>query len=587
MSYEDYFETLEEEFQRALDVASKARKKGFDPEITVEIPPARGIAERVENLLQIPGVAHHITELSKNFNSRERVALELGLDIAMGKVAKYDSPVQALEDGVRAAVALLTEGAVSAPLEGIAKVDIGKNDDGTTFVRIYYAGPIRSAGGTAQAMSVLVADYIRRNIGINRYIPRGEEVERYVAEIPAYRQVVSLQYLPAEDEIRTIVQNCPICIDGEGTEKVSVEGFSDLERVSTPMIRGGMALVIAEGIALKARKLKKLVSMLKLDGWGFLDELVHDSTGDDTEESVSVEPRMKYMQDMLAGRPVFSHPMAKGGFRLRYGRSRNTGLAAIGVHPATMFILEEFLATGTQMKIERPGKAGAVAPVDSIDGPTVLLDDGSVLRIDTITQAKQLKNRIIKILDVGEVLISYGDFLENNHVLVPAAYCTEWWALELEQKIKERGDETLSELKNPEDIDEKRAWELCEKYGVPLHPRYTFMWHDVSCDDILFLRDFIHKFGTEPPFESDGFDRAKHILEELLVFHRLKEKTLSIEHAYTLSKVLGLEREVLPSDIESIHDPLKLVCMLSGVQIKNRAPLRIGARMGRPEKSKS
>ena len=53
--------------------------------------------------------------------------------------------------------------------------------------------------------------------------------------------------------------------------------------------------------------------------------------------------------------------MLKGGFRLRYGRSRNAGLAAMGIHPATMEIVE-FLAVGTQMKIERPGKGNCVVP---------------------------------------------------------------------------------------------------------------------------------------------------------------------------------------------------------------------------------
>ena len=57
-------------------------------------------------------------------------------------------------------MALLTEGVVSAPTEGIAKVGLGKNDDGSLYLKIYYAGPIRSAGGTAQALSVLVGDYV-------------------------------------------------------------------------------------------------------------------------------------------------------------------------------------------------------------------------------------------------------------------------------------------------------------------------------------------------------------------------------------------------------------------------------------------
>ena len=38
---------------------------------------------------------------------------------------------------------------------------------------------------------------------------------------------------------------------------------------------------------------------------------------------------------------------------------------------------------------------------------------------------------------MGDILISYGDFLENNAQLLPASYVEEIWALELFEKIKE------------------------------------------------------------------------------------------------------------------------------------------------------
>ena len=57
---------------------------------------------------------------------------------------------------------------------------------------------------------------------------------------------------------------------------------------------------------------------------------------------------------MVAGRPTISQPMAKGGFRLRYGRSRAAGLAATSIHPATMRATGGFIIAATQMKIERP-----------------------------------------------------------------------------------------------------------------------------------------------------------------------------------------------------------------------------------------
>jgi DNA polymerase II large subunit len=83
-----------------------------------------------------------------------------------------------------------------------------------------------------------------------------------------------------------------------------------------------------------------------------------------------------FMDDVIAGRPIFSFPSRKGGFRLRYGRSRNTGLSAVGIHPSTMLILESFLAAGTQVRLELPGKGGVTVPVDSLEPPIVLCKDG-------------------------------------------------------------------------------------------------------------------------------------------------------------------------------------------------------------------
>ena len=57
-------------------------------------------------------------------------------------------------------MSILTEGILVAPLEGLAQVLIGRNDDGTDYCDLYFAGPIRAAGGTAQALSVLLADVV-------------------------------------------------------------------------------------------------------------------------------------------------------------------------------------------------------------------------------------------------------------------------------------------------------------------------------------------------------------------------------------------------------------------------------------------
>ncbi|HZD42776.1 MAG TPA: DNA polymerase II large subunit, partial [Methanomicrobiales archaeon] len=341
-STREYFERLNSALDKAIAVAKDARTRGLDPRVEVEVPIANDIADRVEALLGIAGVAEGIRQRERQGLGREEAALAVSDDFIQRKFGEKN-PEEILEHAIRTAMALLTEGVVAAPTEGIAKVGIGKNDDGTEYLKIYYAGPIRSAGGTAQALSVLVGDYVRRALEIDRYKPRPEEVERYIEEIRQYNSRQSLQYMPSDDEIRLIVNNCPVCIDGEATENEEVSGYRNLSRVETNAIRGGMALVLAEGLALKAPKVQKYTKKLKMDGWEWLDRLVGASKKGG-EENNGIKPRDKYLRDLIGGRPVFAHPMRKGGFRLRYGRSRNSGFAAAGLHPATMVLLGRFLA---------------------------------------------------------------------------------------------------------------------------------------------------------------------------------------------------------------------------------------------------
>jgi len=571
---EVYEKSLMDELLRSIAVAKEARSRGLDPSMDVEIPIASDLADRVEALLGIKGVAARIRELEQEM-SREEVALRIGDDFVARRFGEKNID-EILDHAIRVSMALLTEGVVAAPTEGIAKVSLGKNDDGSQYLMIFYAGPIRSAGGTAQAMSVLVGDYVRQKLGINRYIPRQEEVERYIEEIRQYNSIMNLQYLPSEAEIRLIIENCPVCVDGEATEQEEVSGHRNLERVETNVVRGGMALVIGEGIAGKARKLKGRVEKMKMEGWDWLDKLIAGAKSGDGEKTVGIKPLDKYLRDLIGGRPVFAYPMRKGGFRLRYGRSRNTGFAAAGMHPATLHILGDFLATGTQMKTERPGKACGVVPVDSIEGPTVRLVGGTVLRIDDEAIAKKLSPSVERILDVGEILISFGEFLENNHPLVPSGYCDEWWALD------------NPGVKPP--VDECEALALARAGGF-LHPNYTWFWDDVTTAQIVSLADAIS--GTGKIEEGDlllPLDPAiKPILEEILISHEVWEGTVRIKTWHAFAACLGLDETLKKRDVwamELPEKPMDLVMQLAGFRLRSRSGTRIGGRMGRPGKSK-
>ena len=663
---ERYFERIETELDAAFDRAERAKAQGRDPEPAVEIPVAKDMADRVENILGIEGVAERVRDLEGEM-SREEAALALVTDFVEGTVGDYDGRAGKIEGAVRTAVALLTEGVVAAPIEGIDRVEILENDDGTEFVNVYYAGPIRSAGGTAQALSVLVADYARSLLGIEEYVARGDEIERYAEEVELYDRETGLQYSPKGKETRFIAEHIPIMLDGEATGDEEVSGFRDLERVDTNSARGGMCLVLAEGIALKAPKIQRYTRELDEVAWPWLQDLIdgtiggdesgedaadadadtdgddgdgadgsHDDTGTEAATPAGPlrpDPSEKYLRDLIAGRPVFGHPSASGGFRLRYGRARNHGFATAGVHPATMHLVDDFLATGTQIKTERPGKAAGVVPVDSIEGPTVRLANGDVRRISDPEEALAVRNGVEEILDLGEYLVNVGEFVENNHPLAPASYVFEWWIQAFEAAgapVQALGDDPAVDLAEPTPVE---AHEWATAYDCPLHPAYTYLWHDVSVDEFVGLADAVEDGRVVTP-ETDGGvgsaggdaepagaprgdtgsaertpqdalelpadDATARTLERLLVEHTRGAETLRIPEWRPLARSLGfevvdgtrLERTwaELSTDAREWADgdnAIRAAREVAPYDLRERAPTRIGNRMGRPEKSES
>ncbi len=579
-----YFDALMSEADRCYEVAGEARSKGFDPSLEVEIPQADDLASRVENQLKelpLENVAEMIREIAEN-NNREITSLLVAKKVAREFKGTKDI---ALDTAVRVGLAVLTEGILVAPLDGISGVEINETG-GKDYVSIYYAGPIRSAGGTGQAMSILIADVVRRELGIGVYKATEQEVERWKEEIPLYRQKQHLQYTPTDKEIEIILNNCPICVDGDGTEKAEISGHRDLPRIKTNRVRGGPCLVIAEGLCQKGSKIQKHVRNMKIDGWEFIDKIVKKK--EDTGPIKSVEPNYKFIKDMVGGRPVYGHPMAKGSFRLRYGRSRTAGLASISIHPSTMYIVEQTAAVGTQIKIERPGKAGISMPCDTIEGPLVILKNGDFLRLNDPMEAKALTYDIKEIVDLGEILIPVGEFLENNHPLVPGVFDIGWYKAILRGK----GLEYEEKLLDP-NIDQ--AFENSKKHDIPLHPNYTYFWNDLTIDEIDQLRILLVKLGEmiSDDLVIQDDERIKGILVQLGVPYKKNSDGLyDVENGQAIIRCLDLEtgsdgrsiKIVIKGDVEVDGTTLEYVSSLAGIRIEDKCGTRIGARMARPEK---
>ena len=628
MNHEEYISFMKEKCDKEYEIASLARSKGIDPKNYVEIPQAEDLADRTQKLLDFlrpRNTAEQIRQLNDiHEGNREMVAIEISKIVAaesylygnfekcpeckgkgivkqgwrekecpsckgattkftcgenrpwnetlkeFDEVEDFDNPIKisiSCYHGVCAGLAVLTEGILVAPLEGVVSATIIQNENGTNCLNVSFAGPIRSAGGTGQALSVLIADILRRRFNLAKALITTREIERYKEEVSIYAR--GLQYRPSNPQLEIIAKNCPIYLDGEGVGK-EVSGQRDLPRVKSNKVREGAVLVMCEGLVLKAPKILKYTNALKLDGWDWLSEFIQENK----EQSKVIEPSYKFLGDVLAGRPILGLPMQQGGMRLRYGRSRLGGLATTSIHPATMRALSGFLITGTQMKYERPGKATVVTPCETIDGPYVEFKDGTARRIINETELPigipiDAEWPIRNVWDLGELLIPVGEFIENNHPIIPSPYVSEW-----HKKIVKKYPKNFLEALNQS-----------RENNIPMAPEYVAHFSLVSASDIKILLDNI---------KIDLSKGVANIPEEYLeIAYKINVNVGLKNNNYFLygdkiSVLLNVysKNKLFNGMVETYKDGFEYISKLCDYEIKCNVTSFVGGRMGKPEGAK-
>ena len=617
-----YFESISNDIQKNYDVAGKARAKGLDPVDEVEVPLALTMAAKVVRLiatkypqLDNEEIINRLLELESEYGALEpQVSFKIAEEIAKEKYCKFETQLEAMDAGIRVGFAYTTLGVVASPIEGYTDLKTGKTQIGETYIKAYFSGPIRSAGTTASCLVIMIIDYIRQLFGYAKYDPTDIECKRTVTELYDYHERVSnLQYCPTEEEAYFIAKHCPIQIAGDPTESREVSNYKNLPRVDTDFIRGGLCLIFGEGLAQKAAKglrlLKKVqASGIKVDDWEWLDEYVelHEKQ---TQGGGNKDTTPTYIKDLVAGRPVFGHPSASGSFRFRYGRSRVAGFSAVSVHPATMAVTNDFIATGTQLKIEKPTKGCVTTPCDEIDGPIVKFKNGSVRKLVDYDEAKMLYCEIEEIIYLGDMLFPLGDVLNRNAVLLKPGYVEEWWNLEL-QKKKGGG------VENPFKVDLEFAIKLSKEYDLSLHPNYIYYWNQIDYEQFLGFVDWLQHSRVNAgkllfPYnksESERFKVGKRALELLGIEHSVGVENAILEKDVggALLVNLGLDLdyegeinldykfkkypEIFSEDICDVKKEgdkvLEIVNELSKFKIRDKAGDFVGTRMGRPEKAK-
>jgi len=601
---EEYFYKFGEEIKRNYEIAELARSKGLDPKDKVEVPLALTMAAKVVRLISTiypqldnDNIINRILELEKEYGALDSsVSFRIAEEIAKEKYCKFETELQAIDAGIRVGFSYTTLGVVSSPIEGYTGIKIGKTLTGENYLKPYFSGPIRSAGTTASCVVLILIDYLRQVFGYAKYDPTEEECKRVVTELYDYHErITNLQYLPTEEEIYFIYKNLGIQVCGDPTESKEVSNHKDLRRIETNFIRGGLCLILGEGMAQKAKKGLRILKLLQKRGfdihdWEWLDSYVelHEKR---SKGNVDASP--VYMKDLVAGRPIFGHPGK--GFRFRYGRSRLAGFSAVSVHPSTMAVTNNFIATGTQLKIEKPTKGCIVTPTDDIDGPIVKLKNGSVKKLWSIDKVKKYIDDIEEIIYLGDILFPLGDVINRNSMLIKPGYVEEWWKLELEKKGGKIDDCYLITLDD--------AIQYSKSFDIPLYPQYIFYWPELSYEDFLgFIDWFNHSRVNQEkllfPFnttEKERFRVGKRALELLGIEHEVITENVILEPIDTKALLINLGlNENYSGEINIDFDfksnknnsVLSIINLLSKFEIKDKSGEFIGSRMGRPEKAK-
>ncbi len=620
--YRIYTTTIESKLLQEHSVASRARALGLDPTLNVEADIAFDLPDRVSKLINVP-IADELRQLLET-NRTEAAAIIAAERLALGKYPLGENQDR-METAVRLGVAIITDGVTVAPIQGITAVRAKRNKNNTEYLSVEFAGPMRSAGGTESALTLVIADRVRKTLGLERYIANSfdDETGRFLEELRIYeREVGNFQYKVTDEDVRKAIENLPVEIDGVWTDDYEVVLHRNMERIATNKLRGGALRVLNDGLIGKSKKLLKLLRNLNIQGWDWLGEL----SGGNQRGSEETKTITSHFDDVISGRPVISMPGHEGGFRLRYGRAPNTGLHTIGIHPALFELLDYPVVVGTQIKVSMPGKAATVAPVDTIESPLVKLQNGSVIRLKTVREASAAKHKLHSVIHLGDILVSFGDFLENNHKLAPSGYVEEWWALELSDAIKTRYASTttasLSLSLDYERIQQlttnpvtapltfSEAVRLSTLLQIPLHPRYLLFWDKISPQEAIGLRENIIKhtrlepklFGKLPEPRSNSHNALvsvvvtssdqKALLEKLGVEHNVEESQNLIigepySHILQLCLATSKDKDEIDRIIQSGNwdNTNQLVSLFSGIEIRSKSSVTLGVRVGRPEKA--
>lgn len=596
----DYVTGIGSAYEAAFEAATQAKRSGRDINQTISSQEACDIGDRIEIILGIDGIREHVATLLQTFKP-EMAAVKLAESISLGHFGFFDKE-KVLDLAMKAALAVVTDGVIVSGGPGITRPVIKRNGDGTQYLAIMFSGIGTVVSSTYAGFTLLVADKVRKTLGLEKYRVNStgeDEIARFIEEIRTYeKEVGGLQFAATDESIEFVLRNIPVEVDGYPTEPVEVMLHRGLQRIKTDRLRGNVVRVLVDGIIGRAQKIAILSDSLQMTGWEWCKSI--------KEVSRTREPQtdLSYILDAKPGKPIICLPNVIGAFRLRYGRAPSSGMGSFGVHPAVLEILDYPITVGTQVKVSILNKVGAISVVDSLEPPLVRLRNGDVVFVDSIEEARRIKDQLDRVIHLGDLLVSASDFLTHTTQFIPSPFVEEWWAQEAKLKV-EQAQTTEQELSNLTHIDPERlhvlfsdplsmkptfqeALALSRSLDVRLHPKFTYFWDLISMKDALSLRSAIMEIRADTVDFQVALKRSpeiKRTLEVAGVPHKDSTKELLVEgdHARALFQTLAPDKEVPLG--AAFTDTLTLLYALSGIKLGKKTSSFVGLSMRKAEGS--
>lgn len=579
-----YVNHLKKIIETQVQIATKARACKYDPHDTIEASLTYSSKEKILNILKIPKLE---TYIPKNLSHHENIILlaaEIAKQIVNGRFIKK-SREELILLALHSTLVILSKGLISVPHESIPKVTIGNK---TNHLTIYFSNTIRNVSGEIIGLVMLISDYIRHILHLNKFSASNQHVYRYIEEMKIFLEINDRRENLNEELIKLIVQNIGIEMSGESYDRLEVKKYRNLPNI-TNQLRTGMCVAFEKVIDSINIIAQQRISS-GIPEWEWLRYPV----------KVDSKEKKEYNLDEARGtQPIIAKSRKPGGFRLRYGSSRITGQGAAGIHPATMF-LTKMLSPGTTIKIDFIDRPLTIYPIAHIMGPLIELTDGSTIRAGSLSDLKKIEESISFIWELGDIIISPDD-IPSRETVELSAWTEEWWSKEIQQALISK----LDLIENIEsfigvDLEElniflsdpfknipslETALRLTNLTSVPLHPYYSFNWNEMAISEIIKLIQIINESENGILPHNDDL---KKILRQLGVPFKISDESIHSEQFKPfLAKLKGKESQLtnILSKKGELIEIESLIYSLSGIKVRSLCNRRIGLKIIRVEKA--